>query len=103
MLFNLVKISKLQCIYNVKISLIMGRLPNDGRGRIGGRAKGTKNNPKKPLNDWAAALINRRRAQFEKDLDALTPGERAAVLGPIIAATVGGGYAAPQEPEPVNP
>lgn len=77
----------------------MGRLPNDGRGRIGGRAKGTKNNPKKPLNDWAAALINRRRAQFEKDLDALTPQERAAVLGPIIAATVGS-----MEPaEPVNP
>jgi hypothetical protein len=34
--------------------------------------------------------VNRRRAQFEKDLDALTPNERAAVLAPIIAATVGG-------------
>ncbi len=78
----------------------MGRLANDGRGRIGGRAKGTKNKPQQPLNDWAAALVNKHRAQFEKDLDALTPQERAAVLGPIIAATVGGGYAVPQEPEP---
>ena len=79
----------------------MGRLANDGRGRIGGRAKGTKNKPQQPLNDWAAALINRRRAQFEKDLETLTPQERAAVLAPIIAATVGGSPV--QEPEPLNP
>ena len=76
----------------------MGRLPNDGRGRIGGRAKGTKNKPAEPLNRWAAGLIDRHRAQFEKDLQTLTPGERAAVLGPIIAATVGGGTI--QEPQP---
>lgn len=68
----------------------MGRIANDGRGRIGGRAKGTKNKPLEPLNVWAAQLVNRRRAQFEKDLDALTPQERAAVLGPIIAATAQG-------------
>lgn len=73
----------------------MGRLINDGRGRMGGRAKGTKNKPAEPLNAWAAGLVNRRRAQFEKDLDALTPSERAAVLGPIIAATL-------QEPATVN-
>lgn len=78
----------------------MGRIANDGRGRIGGRAKGTKNKPQQPLNEWAAALINRRRAQFEKDLDALPPQERAAVLGGIIAATVGGTLT---EPEPLNP
>ena len=75
----------------------MGRLANDGRGRIGGRAKGTKNKPAEPLNVWAAGLVNRRRAQFEKDLDALTPQERAAVLGPIIAAT-----AAAQGAEPLD-
>ena len=68
----------------------MGRIANDGRGRIGGRAKGTKNKPQQPLNEWAAGLINRRRAQFEKDLDEMEPRERAAALAPIIAATVGG-------------
>lgn len=68
----------------------MGRLANDGRGRMGGRAKGTKNKPLPPVTVWAEGLVNRRRAQFEKDLDALTPNERAAVLAPIIAATVGG-------------
>lgn len=75
----------------------MGRKVNDGRGRIGGRAKGTKNKPAEPLDSWAAGLINRRRAQFEKDLDALTPQERAAVLAPIIAATVG-----TAEPQPAD-
>ena len=76
----------------------MGRLTNDGRGRIGGRAKGTKNKPRKALADWAASLIDRRRAQFEKDLDTLTPQERVSVLGPIIAAAVGGGSAAQAGP-----
>jgi len=64
----------------------MGRNANDGRGRMGGRAKGTKNKPAEPLNVWAAGLINRRRAQFEKDLETLTPQERARVLGPVLAA-----------------
>lgn len=76
----------------------MGRLANDGRGRIGGRAKGTKNKPQQPLNDWAASLVNKYRGQFEKDLDALTPHERAAVLGAIIAAAVAG----PQDPQPLT-
>ena len=75
----------------------MGRKKNDGRGRIGGRAQGTKNKPLQPLNVWAAGLINRRRAQFEADLDTLTPQERAHVLGGIIAATVG-----TAEPQPTD-
>jgi len=68
----------------------MGRKANDGRGRIGGRAKGTKNKPSEPLNAWVSGLINRRRAQFERDLDALTPQERADVMGRLIAATTAG-------------
>ncbi len=68
----------------------MGRKTNDGRGRIGGRAKGTKNKPKKTVRQWAAAMLDRRREQFEKDLDTLTPQARAAVLGPMYAAAVAG-------------
>ena len=67
----------------------MGRKANDGRGRIGGRAKGTANKPPKPLREWAETLVNRRRAQFERDLDELTPQQRAAVMAPIIAAVAG--------------
>jgi len=79
----------------------MGRKANDGRGRIGGRAQGTKNKPLEPLNDWLTGVINRRRAQFERDLDALPPQERADVLGRLIAAV----SCLPQHPteEPVNP
>jgi len=72
----------------------MGRKANDGRGRIGGRAKGTKNKPTEPLNAWVAGLIDRRRVQFERDLDALTPQERADVMGRLIAATTAGNLAA---------
>ena len=78
----------------------MGRKANDGRGRIGGRAQGTKNKPLEPLNDWLTGVINRRRAQFERDLDALPPQERADVLGRLIAAV----SCLPQQPtgEPAN-
>lgn len=77
----------------------MGRKANDGRGRIGGRAKGTANKPPKPLKEWAAGLVNRRRAQFERDLDELTPQQRAGVLAPIIAAVAGNTQVFDQEPE----
>ena len=45
----------------------MGRLANDGRGRIGDRAKGTKNKPQQPLNDWAATLVNQRRLNLNRN------------------------------------
>lgn len=66
----------------------MGRTKNDGRGRIGGRAKGTPNKPKpiEPLNEWAAGVINRNRARFEKDLEEMEPAQRAGVLATLIAA-----------------
>lgn len=81
----------------------MGRKANDGRGRIGGRAKGTKNKPTEPVGEWVAGLINRRRAQFERDLDALTPQERADVLGRLIAATTAGNLnTSTMEAEPVQ-
>lgn len=83
----------------------MGRKANDGRGRLGGRRQGTKNKPLEPLNEWVAGLIDRRRAQFEHDLDALEPEKRADVLGQLIAATTAGVFD-PQrtavEPQPVR-
>lgn len=65
----------------------MGRTKNDGRGRIGGRAKGTTNKPQEPLNAWALSLINKRRAQFEKDLDEMEPADRVAALVQLLAAS----------------
>lgn len=75
----------------------MGRTKNDGRGRIGGRAKGTKNKPLEPLNEWAAGVINRNRARFEADLDAMEPAERGRVLAALITANAGAAAATPQD------
>lgn len=62
----------------------MARTANDGRGRMGGRAKGTGN---KPLNEWVNTFIKRNRAQFEADFKTLSPQERAAVMATLIAST----------------
>lgn len=80
----------------------MGRQKNDGRGRIGGRAKGTPNRPKpeqpkplEPLNDWITGIINRYRDRFETDLEAMEPARRAEVLAALMVRT--GQAPAPQE------
>lgn len=66
----------------------MARQANDGRGRMGGRAAGTPNRPKKDLLTWADELVRKKRAQFERDLQTLEPAQRAAIVGQIIAATL---------------
>lgn len=72
----------------------MGRTKNDGRGRIGGRAKGTKNKPLEPVAEWVGGIIDRNRARFEQDLDAMEPARRAEVLASLILKQQA---AAPQE------
>lgn len=68
----------------------MGRLKNDGRGRLGGRTKGTGNKPLAPLNEWVLGMVNRNRSRFEKDLETLTPQERAKVFSNLIAISAQG-------------
>ena len=68
----------------------MGRLKNDGRGRLGGRTKGTANKPLAPLNEWVLGMVNRNRSRFEKDLETLTPQERAKVFANLIAISAQG-------------
>lgn len=65
----------------------MGRLPNDGRGRLGGRAKGTPNKPKEPLDEWLARIIDKNRRQLEADLDEVTPTERALILSQLVSTS----------------
>lgn len=43
----------------------MGRLPNDGRGRLGGRAKGTPNRPQTPALDWLNSFLDKQRIVIE--------------------------------------
>lgn len=66
----------------------MGRTVNDGRGRMGGRAKGTRNKPPQPLFEWVEGFINRNRAQFEADFNALSPQERVMAMSQLIASTI---------------
>ena len=74
----------------------MGRHKNDGLGRLGGRSKGTPNKPLAPLNEWVLGMVNRNRSRFEKDLETLTPQERAKVFANLIAVSAQGA----QEPTP---
>ena len=73
----------------------MARQTNDGRGRLGGRAKGT---PNKNHNEWVNCFIKRNRAQFEDDFKTLTPRDRASVMAVLIAST---GTNVTPEPETV--
>lgn len=58
----------------------MARQKNDGRGRMGGRAKGTPNKNTATLREWVTGLIDNNRAQVEKDLKQLEPQERVKFL-----------------------
>lgn len=58
----------------------MARQKNDGRGRMGGRAKGTPNRVNKSLREWVLDLVNKNKRQIKKDLEALDPRDRLAML-----------------------
>lgn len=58
----------------------MARQRNDGRGRLGGRAKGTPNKVTTSVKEWLSELVNANREQVEADLKKLKPRERLAVL-----------------------
>lgn len=58
----------------------MARPRNDGKGRMGGRAKGTPNKVTGTVKEWLTDLIDRNRGQIEADLQQLEPKERLAML-----------------------
>ena len=62
----------------------MGRQKNDGRGRLGGRKKGTPNKSTSDLKNWLSGVLNENRNQFEKDLRELLPEERIKVLSGLF-------------------
>ncbi len=62
----------------------MARHRNDGRGRVGGRAKGTPNRTTADLREWIGEILNNGRAQFEQDLLGLPPVERVKVYTNLI-------------------
>lgn len=62
----------------------MARQKNDGKGRIGGRAKGTPNKITSTFREYLTALLNENRKQIEADLKALDPKERLLLLEKLM-------------------
>lgn len=62
----------------------MARQKNDGKGRLGGRAAGTPNKVSGTLKEWLTSLIDKNRAQIEKDLQDLEPKERLQMMEKLM-------------------
>lgn len=62
----------------------MARQKNDGRGRIGGRVKGTPNKITSSLKEFIKNLINDNREQIIEDLRALQPYQRLLFIERLI-------------------
>lgn len=58
----------------------MARQKNDGRGRLGGRAKGTPNKTTSTLKGWITQVIEENKGQMLEDLASLEPRERLQIL-----------------------
>ena len=52
-----------------------GRKKNDGKGRLGGRAKGTPNKVTTDLKTWVASILDDGRERFAESLEGLEPSE----------------------------
>lgn len=66
----------------------MARQPNDGRGRMGGRAKGTPNKATSSLRNWVRLFVTRNTKQMQSDLDALDPKDRLIMLEKFMRYTI---------------
>lgn len=66
----------------------MARQRNDGRGRIGGRQKGTPNKVTAKVREWLCGLIDKNRKQMERDLKTLEPAERLRMLEKLMQYVV---------------
>lgn len=66
----------------------MARQKNDGKGRLGGRAKGTPNKVTASVKDWIAQVIDKNRRQMERDIKALEPKERLQMLEKLMSYVV---------------
>lgn len=62
----------------------MGRQKDDGRGRLGGREKGSPNKITGSVKDWISSIIDNNRDKFEKDIKALDGPERVRVISNLL-------------------
>lgn len=66
----------------------MARKKDDGRGRLGGRTKGTPNKISGTVKEWLQAVIDNNREQYEDDLQSLEPNERIKVISNLFQYVV---------------
>lgn len=62
----------------------MARQKNDGKGRLGGRAKGTPNKATTDLKTWVASILDGGRDKFVESLDGLEPSEYIRVFTGLL-------------------
>jgi len=62
----------------------MARQKNDGKGRMGGRAKGTPNKATTDLKTWVASILDDGRGKFVESLDKLEPSEFIRVFTGLL-------------------
>lgn len=62
----------------------MARQKNDGKGRMGGRAKGTPNKATTDLKTWVASILDNGRDKFVESLDKLEPAEYIRVFTGLL-------------------
>ena len=62
----------------------MGRKKDDGRGRLGGRAKGTPNKINASLKEFIKNLIDDNRNQIIADMKELEPYQRLLFIERLI-------------------
>ena len=62
----------------------MARQKNDGKGRLGGRAKGTPNKATTDLKVWVASILDNGRDKFVESLDLLEPSEYIRVFTGLL-------------------
>lgn len=62
----------------------MPRTKNDGRGRLGGRAKGTPNKTTSTVKEWLTQLVDANRKRIEKDLKNMDAAERVRLFAQLL-------------------
>ena len=62
----------------------MGRKKDDGRGRLGGREKGSPNKITGSIKDWISSIVDDNKDTFEADIKALDSSERVRVISNLL-------------------
>lgn len=66
----------------------MARVKNDGRGRLGGRKKGTPNKVTNDIREWVEAILSKNKRQIERDFSLVDPDSRLRFVEKLIAYVV---------------